>query len=98
MEMEYDVVVWQDTLSDGSICYAAICPAIDHAHGQGDTEEEALVDVADTMALFLNHQPDRFKVGQAAQDELTELIAELTSDGVTPWVRQVVPCRNLVSA
>ena len=27
--MEYDVVVWQDTLSDGSICYAAICPAVD---------------------------------------------------------------------
>ena len=26
--MEYDVVVWQGTLSDGSICYAAICPAI----------------------------------------------------------------------
>ena len=76
---------------DGSICYAEI-----DAHGQGDTEEEALL--MGTMALFLDHQPDRFKVGQAAQDELTELIAELTSDGVTPWVRQVVPCRNLVSA
>ena len=50
--MEYDVVIWRDTLSDGSICYAAICPAVAYAHGQGDTEEEALVDVADTMAFF----------------------------------------------
>lgn len=26
--MEYEVVVWQDTLSDGSVCGAAVCPAI----------------------------------------------------------------------
>ena len=34
MEMEFDVVVWRDTLSEGSTCYAAICPAVDRAHGQ----------------------------------------------------------------
>ena len=42
MEMDFDVVVWRDTLSDGSTCYAEICPAVDRAHGQGDTEDEAL--------------------------------------------------------
>ena len=96
--MEYDVVVWRGTLSDGSTCYAAVCPAVDHAHGQGDTEAEVLVDVADTMALYLEKMPDRFKTGQAAQDELSELISELTADGVAYWVRQVTPARNWVTA
>ena len=96
--MEYEVVVWCGTLSDGSICYAAICPAIDHAHGQGDTEEEALAEVADTMALFLEHRPDRFKTGQAAQDELSRLIEELAENGTTCWMKQVIPVRNRVPA
>ncbi len=94
--MEFDVVVWRDTLSDGSICYAALCPAIAHAHGQGDTEEEALVDAADTMAVFAEKMPGRVKAGQAAQDALSEEIAELTADGVVFWVRQVEPRRNSV--
>ena len=96
--MEYDVVVWRDTLSDGSVCYAAICPAIDRAHGQGDTEAEALVDVADTMAIYLDHKPEKSKTGQAAQEAVSELIAELTADGVLPWIGQVVPARNQVPA
>ena len=94
MEMEFDVVVWRDTLSDGSTCYAAICPAVDRAHGQGDTEDEALVDVADTMAIYLDHKPDRLKTGQAARKAASDLIAELTTDGVRPWKRKVVPARN----
>ena len=96
--MEYDVVVWRDTLSDGSACYAAICPAIAHAHGQGDTEEEALVDVADTMAVFSEKMPGRIKTGQAARDALSEEIEELTADGVAVWIRQVEPHRNSVPA
>ncbi len=95
--MEFDVVVWRGTLSDGSICYAAICPAVAHAHGQGDTEDEALVDVADTMAVFAEKMPGRVKTGQAARDALTEEIAELTADGVVVWVRQVEPRRNSVT-
>ena len=91
--MEYDVVVWRGTLSDGSICYAAICPAISHAHGQGDTEEEVLADVADTMALFLEKMPGKIKTGQAAQDALSEEMSELNADGVECWVRQVQPRR-----
>lgn len=96
--MEYDVVVWEDTLSDGSICYAAICPAIDHAHGQGDTLEEALTDVADTMAVYLDHQPDRVKVGQALQDTLDRLTSEIVADGLAYWIRSVTPARNWVPA
>ena len=95
--MEYDVVVWRDTLSDGSTCYAAICPAVAHAHGQGDTEDEALADVADTMAVFAEKMPGRVKTGQAAQDALAEEITELTADGVVIWIRQVEPRRNSVT-
>ena len=94
--MEYDVVVWRGTLSDGSTCYAAVCPAIAHAHGQGDTEEEALIDVADTMAVFAEKMPGRVKTGPAAQDALTEEFAELTADGAVYWVRQVTPRRSSV--
>ena len=89
--MEYDVVVWCDTLSDGSICYAAICPALRHAHGQGDTEAEALAETAEGLTCFLDREPDRLKIGQAAQDALAALMAELTTEGVHPWVRQVAP-------
>ena len=96
--MEFDVAVWRDTLSDGSICYAAICPAVRRAHGQGDTEAEALVDVADTMAIYLDHMPGKAKTGQAAQEATSELVAELTAEGVVPWIRQVVPARNQVPA
>lgn len=89
--MEYDVVIWRDTLSDGSICYAALCPALRHAHGQGDTEDEALCEIAEALACFLEREPERVKTGQAARDALTDLIAELTAEGVNPWVRQVAP-------
>ena len=91
--MEYDVVFWVDDLSDGATCYAAVCPAIAHAHGQGDTEAEALAEVADTMAVFMEKMPGRVKTGQAARDELSELIAELADDGITCWVRQLEPAR-----
>ena len=97
--MQYDVVVWSEPLSDGSICYAAVCPAVNHAHGQGETEAEALADVADTIGLFLEHIPyDFVKTGQAAKDELAELLDELALEGITTWMRQVAPQRNLVPA
>ena len=99
--MQYDVVVWRGVLSDGSICYAAICPAVNHAHGQGDTEAEAeaLADVADTIALFLEHIPyDFVKTGPAAEDEMNELLDELRSEGVKTWTFQVAPRRLRVPA
>ncbi len=96
--MEYDVVVWRGTLSDGSTCYAAICPAVDHAHGQGDTEEEALVDVADTMAIYLDHKPERFKTGQEAQDAIRRLKEDLAENGTTCWVKQIALAHNRIPA
>ena len=88
--MEYDVAVWRDTLSDGSICYAAICPAVRRAHGQGDTEAEALAEVSEAIACFLEREPDRVKFGEAAQDEMSRLTAELAVESIVPWVRQVI--------
>ena len=87
--MEYDVVVWRGTLSDGSICYAAICPAVRRCHGQGDTEAEALADVSEAIACFLEMEPDRVSVGQTARVELDKLVEDLIAEGVSPWVRQV---------
>ena len=89
--MKYDVVVWLDDLSDGSKCYAAVCPAIVYAHGQGDTEEEALAEAANAMAGFLERVPGRVKTGQAAQDELSEKLADLAAEGIDHWIRQVAP-------
>ena len=97
--MQYDVVVWRELLSDGSPCYAAVCPAVNHAHGQGDTEAEALADVADAIALFLEHIPwDFVKTGSAAEDEMNELLDELRSEGVKTWTFQVEPRRLRVTA
>lgn len=95
--MQFDVVLWQGVLSDGSICYAAMCPAVDYAHGQGDTEAEALADVADTMAVFLERMPSKVKTGVAAQVELAEKLAELAEEGIPYWVYRVSPRRSLVS-
>ena len=92
--MRYDVVLWQGALSDGSTCYAAMCPAVDYAHGQGDTVEETLAEVADTIAVFLEHRPGRFKTGQAAQDAVSELIAGHQAEGVESWTFQVAPSRK----
>ncbi len=97
--MQYDVVVWRELLSDGSPCYAAVCPAVNHAHGQGDTEAEALADVANTIALFLERIPyDFVKTGPAAENEMNELIDELRSEGVKIRTFQVAPRRLRVTA
>ena len=92
--MEYDVVVWLDELSDGSTCYAAVCPAINYAHGQGDTEAEALAEAAATMSGFLERMPGVAKSGQSAQDELTEKLADLDLEGIAHWVRQIEPAAS----
>ena len=96
--MQFDVVLWQGVLSDGAICYAAMCPAVDYAHGQGDTVEETLAEVANTIAVFLEHRPGRFKTGQAAQDAVSEMVAQRVADGVECWTFQIAPRRNLVAA
>ena len=96
--MEYDVVVWRGTLSDGSICYAAICPAVRRVHGQGDTEDEAMAEIAEAMACFLELEPERIKHDQAADDDLASLIADLEAEGVAPWVRLVAPAAAQASA
>ena len=87
--MQYDVVLWQSVLSDGAICYAAACPSIGYAHGQGDTAAAALAEVADTMAGFLERMPGQVKTGAAVQDELAQKLAELADAGIVHRVCQV---------
>ena len=41
----FEVVVWQDEISDGTRHYAAWCPAAIGVWGQGDTEAEAMSDI-----------------------------------------------------
>lgn len=96
--MEYQVVVWRGTLSDGSTCYAAICPAVRRVHGQGDTEDDALAEIADAIACFLELEPEMIKHGKAADDDLASLIADLEAEGVAPWVRPVAPVAAQTSA
>lgn len=62
--------------------------------GRGDTVAEALADAADTMAVFLEHRPGRFKTGQAAQDAVAEMVAQRKADGVECWTFQVAPSRK----
>ena len=99
IETKHSVVVWHELLSDGSICYAAVYHAVNHAHGQGDTEAEALADVADAIALFLEHIPGDFvKTDSATEDEMNELLDELLIEGVKIWTFQVEPRRLRVPA
>lgn len=55
---DFDVVVWQDELSDGSICYASWCTAVAGAWGQGDTPKAALDDIAAAMTSIVNEPWD----------------------------------------
>ena len=96
--MEYQVVVWRGILSDGSTCYAAICPAVRRVHGQGDTEDDALAEIAEAMACFLELEPERIKYGKAADDDLAGLIADLEAEGVAHWIRPVAPVAAQISA
>ena len=50
------------------------------------------------MAIYLDHKPDRYITGQAAQEAVSKLMAELTAEGVAPWTSPVVPARNQVPA
>lgn len=85
----FDVVLWQDTLSDGSPCYAAWCTAVLGVSGQGQTEDEAIADILSAMAanIFDPWPTDWPSVQDVkiAKAEQEQLVAELTESGV--WHR-----------
>ena len=89
----YDVVIWQDALSDGSICYAAWCTSVLGVSGQGDTEAEALADILSSMAanVFDPWPLDwpALQDAETADAEQRELIAELSDFGLRPRLQRV---------
>ena len=86
----YDVIVWEDGLSDGSTCYAAWCTSVLGVSGQGDTEDAALADILSAMAAnVFDPWPEdwpAFQDDAIAEAELRQLVAELTASAT--WYRR----------
>ena len=89
----YDVVVWEDSLSDGSLAYSAWCAYVLGVSGQGDTEGDALADILSAMAanVFDPWPADSpiFQDTQTAADEMAELMRELGDDGTNYRLHRV---------
>ena len=88
----FDVVVWEDNLSDGSICYGAWCSYVLGVWGQGSTEEEALADITTAMTDII-HYPWEDGKSLADPDEATgemgNLMRELTNENVSYSIHRV---------
>ena len=98
----FDVVVWKGELSDGSTCYAAWCSYVSGVWGQGDTESEALAEVAGMIVDVVNDPDDAAESlvdYETAAAKTAELMQELKDDGTDSWVRRVsVAASELASA
>ena len=96
----YDVVVWQDSLSDGSICYAAWCSYVLGVSGQGDTEDEALADITAAMTDVIHYPWDDGKSlaePEEAAAEMADIIRELSGEGIGYRVHRVsIPVKEPV--
>ena len=82
----FEVVVWQDEISDGTLCYAAWCPAAIGVWGQGDTEAEAVSDILSGIAANV-HNPwpsgaPAFYAADVGAAEMAELLTELDAEGI----------------
>ena len=88
----FDVITWEDNLSDGSICYGAWCSYVLGVWGQGDTEEEALADITTAMTDVI-HYPWEDGKSLADPDEATgdmeTLMRELADENVSYRVHRV---------
>ena len=86
----FDVVVWEDSLSDGSTCYAAWCSYVLGVGGQGDTEAEALERITNMMNDVVCHPwpgesaEDALADERTAAAEMADLMRELSDEG-TPY-------------
>ena len=88
----FDVLVWEDTTSDGSVGYAAWCSYVLGVGGQGDTEEEALADITSMMTdVILHPWEDGKSLADEAQAaaEMAEIMEELSSEGVPYKIHKV---------
>lgn len=88
----FDVIVWEDTLSDGAICYGAWCSYVLGVWGQGDTVAAALADITKAMVDIITEPWDDGKsledVETAAAD-MSSLLQELKDEGIQHWVHRV---------
>ena len=82
----FEVVVWQDEISDGTRCYAAWCPSAIGVWGQGDTESEAMSDILSAIAANVRSPwpagMPAFKAADAGAAEMADLLAELDAEGI----------------
>ncbi len=88
----FDVLVWEDPSSDGSMGYGAWCSYVVGVGGQGDTEEEALADITSMMTdVILHPWEDGKSLADAAQAaaEMAEIVEELSAEGVPYKVHKV---------
>lgn len=89
----FDVLVWEDPSSDGSMGYGAWCSYVIGVSGQGDTEEEALADIVSVMTdVILHPWEDGKSLADEAQAaaEMAEIINELSAEGVPYKMHQVL--------
>lgn len=90
---DFDVVVWQGTLSDGARCYAAWCSYVKGVGAQRNTAAAALQSIADMMADAIGEatldEPALADEPDAAA-EMADLIRELEDAG-TPYRVHRVP-------
>ena len=94
----FDVVVWEDSLSDGSTCYAAWCSYVLGVSGQGDTDAEALQDITSAMTDII-HYPwddgDSLADFETAAGEMADIMRELSAEGIAYKVHRVsIPAKE----
>ena len=87
----FEVVIWEDETSDGTVGYSSWCTAVIGVSGQGETEAEALADIAASISLEIYEPwPDDAPVfydAEVAAAKLARLLADLDAEGITHWMR-----------
>lgn len=88
----FDVLVWEDPSEDGSTGYGAWCSYVYGVWGQGETEAEALAEITSVMTDVILHPWEDGKSLADPQDaiaEMTEIMAELSIEGIPYKMHQV---------
>ena len=89
----FEIVIWEDELSDGALGYSSWCTAVIGVSGQGETEQEALDDIASSMSVNIFEPwpadaPVFYPADVAAAEQL-DLLAELDAMGMRHWMRHL---------
>ena len=86
----FEIVIWEDETSDGTLGYSSWCTAVIGVSGQGETEDEAMADIAAAISLEIYEPwPDgapAFYAPDVAAAEQTRLLADLDAEGITHWM------------